>query len=195
VLGTSRGDTIRWQGDAQQILVNGVGYALRGTSQVTIDAGGGTDTLILVGGGASETVVLRPRSAELSAGNFRLTATSAESVQFLGGKTDEAWLHTAASEFWVQTPQWTRHSGSSFTNFVAGAGRVMRAATGDGPEPARLPAAGPRLPSAAVTALVEQLFALQGEDSRAALARSRAAHQARSDLAALDALFQSAGQQ
>src|SRR5205807_3621070 len=74
IAGTAGNDNIRWQADGQ-LSVNGVNYSLPGVTQITIGGGGGNDALTLVGGSAAESVVLRPRSADLTATNLHLAAS------------------------------------------------------------------------------------------------------------------------
>ena len=66
VVGTTGNDSIRWDGSQQQLSIDGANYSLAGVSQITIDGGGGNDSLVLVGSSAADTIVLGPGSAEVT---------------------------------------------------------------------------------------------------------------------------------
>jgi len=139
VTGTAGNDSIHWQSGGQ-LTINGIVYSLTGVSQITIDGGGGNDSLVLVGGPAAETIVLRPGGAELTAfGSSRLSAAGIESIQFLGSSTDRAWFYdSAVTDAFEAAQQWARLSGSGFTNFVSGVGAVTAISQNGGADIARL---------------------------------------------------------
>jgi len=138
VIGTPGNDLIRWQADGQ-LTVNGASYSLVGVTQVKIDGGGGIDSLVLVGGGAAETITLRPGSAELTADGSHVIATGIENIQFLGHQADVATLYdSAGNDLLEATPQWARLSGNGFVNFVSGAGSVVAISQNGGADVARL---------------------------------------------------------
>lgn len=127
VFGTSANDAINWNGSQQQLTVNGVSYSLAGISQVVLNGGDGNDTLTLNGAsGATESINVRPGSAELTAGNFQLTAASFETIQFTGNGSDRATFYdSAGNDRFEASPQAARLSGNGFANSVTGVGWVL----------------------------------------------------------------------
>jgi subtilisin family serine protease len=138
VTGTAANDVIRWQAGGQ-LTVNGVSHSLAGVTQVTIEGGGGNDSLTLVGGGAAESVVLRPGSVDLTSTSFRLNASNVENIQFSGDRLDQAsFFDSASNDLFEATPQWARLSGGGFVNYVTGAGSVLATSQAGGSDVARL---------------------------------------------------------
>jgi subtilisin family serine protease len=186
ISGTAGNDTIRWQADRQQVTVNGVSYALGGAAQVTITGGGGIDSLTLIGGAASEVVSLRPGRADLIGGGYRVLAVGCESIRFNGGSADQATLAGAAAGDLVEAAaQWTRISGSSYVNYVAGTAAVSVVPSGN---VASAQAIGPQR-----LAVLDEAFASLAEPLSTLLARVRAAQKQPTHLAAVEFVFQAAG--
>ncbi len=140
IVGTAAADTIAWHAASPQtITVNGSDYSLAGVTQIRIDAGGGSDTLTLVGGSAAETVRLRPGSAELAGGGISLVAANIERAQFHGGAGDHAWLYdSAANDHLEASPAFARLVGGGYENYAAGCGAVTVIATAGGRDTASL---------------------------------------------------------
>jgi subtilisin family serine protease len=138
VCGTAGNDNVRWQADGQ-LTVNSVTYALPGATQVSMQGGGGSDSLTLVGGSAAENVVLRPGSAEVTATNLRVLASGFANIQFAGGSGDQVTLYdSAGNDVFEATPQWARMSGDGFTNYVSGVGSVVAISQAGGADTAHL---------------------------------------------------------
>src|SRR5206468_6845714 len=122
-----------------QLSVNGVNYSLSGVTQVSIGGGGGNDALTLVGGNTSESVVLRPGSADVTATNYRVAASGFANIQFAGGSGDQVTLYdSTGNDLLEATPQWARMSGDGFSNYASGVGSVVAICQAGGNDTARL---------------------------------------------------------
>ena len=138
VAGTAAGDTFQWHGDAKQVIVNGISYSTSAATSIHFDGRGGSDSIILVGASAAETVTLRTGSAELSGGGMHLTAQNVENSNAIGGAGDVAWLHGSAGDDRLNaTPTSARLSGSGFDQRADGFSAVV-AIAGGGNDLARL---------------------------------------------------------
>jgi subtilisin family serine protease len=139
IVGTAGNDSIKWQAGGQ-IWVNGVSYSLAGVTQITIDGGGGSDSLVLVGGSAAESATLRPGSAELTAADgSRVVASAVENIQFVGNRADRAMLYdSAGNDTLTAGPTSAILQGNGFNNEARGVSQWMVFATAGGYDRATL---------------------------------------------------------
>lgn len=80
--------------EVTRLTVNGVAYDFRGTRQISVAAGLGTDSLIVAGSADRDDLLMRPGSLLWRATDFSLQATGFESVQAIGaGGADTAQLY------------------------------------------------------------------------------------------------------
>jgi hypothetical protein len=135
VFGTQGDDEFRFEaGSTHSLTINGVGYSFSGTSvgQVRFDGFAGADTATLYGTAGTETVVLRPGSAEMQGPGYTVQAVSVENVTVVGGDgSDEATLYdSAANDTFTAQPFEATLSGPGFSSRVLGFERIAGKATG-----------------------------------------------------------------
>lgn len=139
VQGTIGDDTIVWQADRRQLTINGQEFDLRGVTQIVIAGAGGNDQLSLFGSAAKETLSASPGNVELAASGYRLTATSVETVRFVGDQQDQGWLSDSAGvDLWEASPAMSRMSGAGYRIELVGVGSMVATSQNGGRDVARI---------------------------------------------------------
>lgn len=139
IYGTSGNDTVHWDGGQQQLSANGVTYWLAGVTQITMDGGGGSDSLAVAGSAGAENVMMQKGSIEIAAAGSHFAATGFADIQFSGNQADRATLYdSVGNDVFEATPQWAKMSGGGFTNDVSGVSSVVAISAAGGSDVATL---------------------------------------------------------